>query len=85
LKKQELLLKTLALPRSANIPPSYGNEPPVESNLTHLLAVTDFYAEKIAENGAGLGNPRDAMKIVADEIDANGIHEAKELRVPPPM
>ncbi len=84
LKKQVLLLKSLALPQPANIPPSYENEP-VESSLSHLLTVTDFYAEKIAENGTSIGNPKVAMKIVADEIEANGIREAKELRVLPPM
>ncbi|KAJ3516078.1 hypothetical protein NLJ89_g1346 [Agrocybe chaxingu] len=79
LKKQQELLNFLEPP---------FNRPAVELSLeflAHIMITTDFYREKISEMGAGIGNAKDAMKTVADDIEANGIHGARDMRdaIPP--
>lgn len=86
LRKQSSLLKTSFLPRPSHTPLN-GNDS-ISETLDHLLTIVEFYAERIAEKSSnGVGNPNDVMKIVADEIETNGIHgvELEEVRkeVPP--
>ncbi|KAF9535662.1 hypothetical protein CPB83DRAFT_888345 [Crepidotus variabilis] len=83
-RKQSSLLKSLALPYTNSTRPFYGNDP-IDDTLGHLLTVVEFYAERISVKGAGIGNPDDVMRIVADEIEANGIHDARELRESTPL
>lgn len=71
LRKQAALLKVLSLPR----PPS-GQL----NDLEHLLNVTDFFTEKI-EKGGGVDTSQNVMKVIADEIEANGMHAGTEVRV----
>lgn len=75
IRKQDALLKSLALPGLSN--------ESIEDTLGHLLSVTEYYTGKIGERGDGIGNPQDVMKIVADEIELNGIYNAKEIRITP--
>lgn len=78
LKKQDPLLKSLALPHPSGIRPSYGNEP-IEDIIGHVVDIADYYGGRIAEKGTGLGNVKNVMKVVSDEIEANGVHGAKEI------
>ncbi|KAF8167628.1 hypothetical protein B0H34DRAFT_646029 [Crassisporium funariophilum] len=79
LKKQYGLLESLALPNPSNIRPSFGNDP-IADTLGHVLKVVDFYEGKITQIGARMGNPKDVMKVVADDIEANGLHGAQDMR-----
>ncbi|KAF4623526.1 hypothetical protein D9613_002229 [Agrocybe pediades] len=76
LKKQSELLQTLAGPHSGR------NKIEIESKLERLLKVTSFFEDKI---GTTLGNAKDAMKKVADEIEANGLQldEGRSEESPP--
>lgn len=76
LKKQDALLKSLALPCPSGIKSSSGNE----QTLAHVLKVVDFYEEKIKRIGARIGDPKSVMKVVAEDIEANGLHESQKLR-----
>lgn len=79
LKKQDELLRSLALPYPSGVRSSFGNDP-IGQSLAHILKVTDFYEDKIKQIGARIGDPKNVMKVVADDIEANGLHEAQELR-----
>jgi hypothetical protein len=81
LKKQDALLRTLALPYPSGVRSSY----PIEQTLAHILKVVDFYEEKIQQIGARIGDPKNVMKVIADDIEANGLYEAQELREIPPQ
>ena len=73
-----MLLKSLALPYPPNTRSSFGNSP-IEDTLSHILKVTYFYEEKILSGGTVMGNAMDVMKIIAADIEANGLHDAREL------
>lgn len=81
LRKQSELLQTLSLPYSGNKRTSHG-QGEAEESLAQLLKVAAFFEEKI---GTTIGNVKDAMKKVADEIEANGLQIDRELKdvVPP--
>lgn len=53
--------------------------------LAHLLSVTDFYGNLIAQ--AGTHTAKDAMKVVAKEVEKDGLHagtrDALEHEEPP--
>ena len=76
LKKQASLLKSLALPQSTSRI-SLVTERPTEI-LTHILKTTEFYEEKV--EAAGTRTAKDAMCIVAREIEKDGLHRTKDLR-----
>jgi hypothetical protein len=81
--KQETLLKSLALP----YPPtcsSFGNFQ-IEDTLSHILKVANFYEEKILRGGTAMGNARDVMKIIAEDIEANGLHDVREITEMTPL
>jgi hypothetical protein len=84
LKKQDGLLRSLALPYPPGVRSSFGNDP-VGQTLAHILKVVDFYEEKIKQIGARIGDPKNVMKVVADDIEANGLYEAQELRETTPQ
>lgn len=48
------------------------------------MMVADFYADKVGEAGVN-GNANDVMKIIAAEIEANGVHGTRELSETTPM
>lgn len=82
LKKQGDLLQSLALPRQT----AYRED--AQSALTYIVGVADFYADKVASSGTGIsGNARDVMKIIAAQIEADGLNaggrsEGRETSVP---
>lgn len=79
LRKQDALLRSLALPYPSGVRASFGNDR-IEQTLARILKVVNFYEEKIKEIGARIGDPKNVMKVVADDIEANGLYEAQEMR-----
>ncbi|KJA25899.1 hypothetical protein HYPSUDRAFT_64622 [Hypholoma sublateritium FD-334 SS-4] len=77
LKKQQQLLKSLELPHVPSSRSLFGNDP-IEDTLSHIILVADFYADKVGKAGVN-GNASDVMKIIAAEIEANGVHGTREL------
>jgi hypothetical protein len=52
--------------------------------LSHILSVTEFYEDKVER--AGAVSAKDAMRVVAREIDADGlfgVKESPEIEEPP--
>jgi hypothetical protein len=84
LRKQAALLNTQNVARPPASIQSNGTQD-ARNALDHLLVVTDFYAEKIEEKGGGVETVQNVMKMIADEIEANGMHEVTGIRVVPPM
>jgi hypothetical protein len=78
-KKQDELLRSLALPHPSGVRSSFGNNP-IEQTLAYILKVIGYYEEKIKQIGARIGDPKNVMKVIADDIEVNGVHEAQELR-----
>jgi len=76
--RQETLLKSLALPYPPNTRLSFGNSP-IEDTLSHILEVANFYEEKILSGDTAMGNAKDVMKIIAADIEANGLHNTREI------
>jgi len=71
LKKQIALLQAVGVHQVASRRSSWQSDD-TSKTLTHLLSVTDFYGNLIAE--AGAQTAKDAMKIVAKEIEKDGLH-----------
>ena len=65
-------------PRTA---PGHSDESPSEQALSHLLSVTSFYEEKV---GAKSRSADSAMRIVAKEIERDGIHIVGDSHVEDP-
>ena len=84
LKKQKQLLKSLELPHVPSSKSSLGKDP-IEDTLSHIISVADFYADKVENAGVINGNANDVMKIIAREIEANGVHGTRELSETTPM
>lgn len=84
LKKQKQLLKSLELPHVPSSKSSLGKDP-IEDILSHIISVADFYADKVENAGVINGNANDVMKIIAREIEANGVHGTRELSETTPM
>lgn len=84
LRKQAALLNTQNVARPPASIQSNGTQD-ARNALDHLLVVTDFYAEKIEEKGGGVETVQNVMKMIADEIEANGMHEVTGIRVVPPI
>ncbi|KAL1722164.1 hypothetical protein EV715DRAFT_193415 [Schizophyllum commune] len=84
LKKQAPLLKDLALPpRSSSRRRSLNTEPTAAEKLARILNCVEFYATKISEGRARSANQ--AMRIVAREVDADGLQgvgDGAELEPP---
>lgn len=72
LKKQTLLLQSVAVPQAAANRRALWQTDDATKALTHLLSTTDFYTNLIAL--AGVQTAKDAMKIVAKEIEKDGLH-----------
>lgn len=79
LKDQDALLKSLALPYPSGVRSSFGNDT-IEQTLAHILKVIEYYEEKIKQIGARIGDPKNVMKVVADDIEANGLYATQELQ-----
>ena len=62
-----------------------NGSPDVMGALDHLLTVTEFYAKKVEEKGDGVETLQHVMKLIADEIEANGMHGGTEMGVVLPM
>lgn len=78
LKKQAILLYSLALPGSANEQRgSWITEQPTDT-LAYILEITAFYEDRISK--AGARTAKEAMRVVAKEIEADGLHGAKISR-----
>ncbi|KAJ7293157.1 hypothetical protein C8J57DRAFT_1268248 [Mycena rebaudengoi] len=77
LESQLSLLKTLALPQSGR-PISWSSEQPPEALLARLLSTTEFYKTKVAE--AHARSARSALRVVAEDIDRDGLHFLAEGR-----
>ena len=84
LKKQEVLLKTLAPSYSSSTRPSPGSSP-IEDTLSHILKVASFYEEKVLSGDTAIGNVKDVLKIIAEDIEANGLHGAREVAEMTPL
>lgn len=78
LENQASLFKTLAMPdRNA-----WSADEPIEAILARILDVSKFYQGKI--NATDTRSAKDTMRVVAREIESNGIHkERKEVLEPP--
>ena len=62
LEKQEGILKSLEFP------------PHKEEALRYIVDVTSYYNEKINSTGANLKAASDAMRIIVQEVELNGLH-----------
>jgi len=83
LKKQVSLLQLLSLPAPQRRASWMTDQQPTIM-LSRILSVTEFYEEKIAI--AGAVSAKDAMDIVAREIEADGLHgvePAQDMDQPP--
>ncbi|KAI5898035.1 uncharacterized protein SCHCODRAFT_02487077 [Schizophyllum commune H4-8] len=84
LKKQAPLLKDLALPpRTSSRRRSLNTELTAAEKLARILNCVEFYATKISEGRARSANQ--AMRIVAREVDADGLQgvgDGAELEPP---
>ncbi|THV07535.1 hypothetical protein K435DRAFT_741871 [Dendrothele bispora CBS 962.96] len=80
LEKQATLLKTLSVPHSPRRSSSSfsRNTDNATGSLTNILNAIRFYEEKIKEARARTANQ--AMRVVAREIDRDGIHGQREGR-----
>ncbi|KIM47751.1 hypothetical protein M413DRAFT_439420 [Hebeloma cylindrosporum] len=78
LKKQEALLKSFTLSNPSSIPLLHGKSS-IEDTLSHILKVASFYEEKVLSGGTAIGNVKDVLKIIAEDIEANGLHGAREI------
>lgn len=73
-----MLLKTLA----PSYPPRTRSSPgssPIEETLSHILEVATFYEEKVLSGDTAIGNVKDVLKIIAEDIEANGLYGAREI------
>ncbi|KAJ7110039.1 hypothetical protein C8R44DRAFT_678676 [Mycena epipterygia] len=77
LKAQLSLLKALALPQTERRT-SWTTEQPAETLLARLLTTTEFYQAKVAE--ANAQSAKGAMRVVAGEIDRDGLHGMRDVR-----
>lgn len=71
LKKQTALLQAVGAPQVTSRRASWQSDE-TSKTLAHLLSVTDFYGNLIAQ--AGAHTAKDAMKIVAKDIEKDGLH-----------
>jgi hypothetical protein len=76
LEAQLSLLKALALPQAERR--TWTADQSSEVLLARLLSTTEFYQTKVAE--AHAQSARGAMRVVAAEIDRDGLHGMKEAR-----
>jgi len=72
LKKQAALLRTVAMPQVPLSRRASFQSDDTTKALAHLLSVTDFYGNLISQTGAYTA--KDAMKIVAEEVEKDGLH-----------
>ncbi|KAI0308151.1 hypothetical protein B0F90DRAFT_1807431 [Multifurca ochricompacta] len=79
LRRLSASLRSLISPRIA---PIASRENPSERALSHLLSITNFYEEKVGAKSRSADN---AMRIVAKEIERDGIHVTEDsyLEDPP--
>jgi len=84
LKRQKALLQAVAVPQVASRRASWQSDN-TSKTLIHLLSVTDFYGNLIAQ--AGAHTAKAAMKVVASEIERDGLYhgtgEVREHEEPP--
>jgi len=84
LKRQKALLQAVAVPQVASRRASWQSDN-TSKTLMHLLSVTDFYGNLIAQ--AGAHTAKAAMKVVASEIERDGLYhgtgEVREHEEPP--
>ncbi|TFK77362.1 hypothetical protein BDN72DRAFT_910444 [Pluteus cervinus] len=79
LKKQDALLKSLALPVPQDAP-GWTNEKPADA-LMDILEITSHYEMKLQATGARTAST--AMRAVTKEIEANGVHGVKSREYEP--
>ncbi|KAJ7492450.1 hypothetical protein FB451DRAFT_1218339 [Mycena latifolia] len=77
LQAQVSLLKALAMPQTERRS-SWTTEQPSEVLLARLLSTAEFYETKVAE--AHAQSAKGAMRVVAGEIDRDGLHGMKDAR-----
>jgi hypothetical protein len=70
-------LKSLALSYPSTIRSSLGSSS-IEDTLSHILQVARFYEEKVLSGDTAIGNVKDVLKIIAEDIEANGLYGARE-------
>ena len=73
-----MFLKTLAPSYPSSTRPSPGSSL-IEDTLSHILKVASFYEEKVLSGDNAIGNVKDVLKIIAEEIEANGLHGARDV------
>jgi hypothetical protein len=71
-------LRSFNTPQAASVA---SHERPSELALSHLLSVTSFYEEKVGLKNRSVNG---AMRIVAKEIERDGIHGAGNPHVEDP-
>jgi hypothetical protein len=72
-------LRSIVSPRTAT---ALSHERPSEQALSRLLSVTNYYEEKV---GPKSRTANGAMRIVAKEIERNGIHGVRDSYVEDPQ
>jgi len=77
LRRLTALLRSFVAPRPASI----SHERPSEEALSRLLSVTSFYEEKVGPQNRTANS---AMRIVAKEIERDGIHVFRDPYVEDP-
>lgn len=80
LKNQVFLLKTLALPRLDHRPQTTDK---AMDALSALLETVEFYEQKVGQ--AGARTAKDVLRVVAQEIEVDGLHGARATRDPEAM
>jgi hypothetical protein len=71
-------LRSFVSPRTPSGP---SNESPSEQVLSHLLSVTSFYEEKVGQKSRSADG---AMRIVAKEIERDGVYGVGDSHVEDP-
>ena len=69
-------MKSLALSYPSTPRSSLGSSS-IEDTLSHILKVARFYEEKVL-SGTATGNVKDVLRIIAEDIEANGLYGARE-------
>ncbi|KAI0964018.1 hypothetical protein AcW1_000938 [Taiwanofungus camphoratus] len=81
-KKQQVLLEKLSLPQPTSRKRLSGMNSAVAEAMANIFATTDHYETKII--AAGAKTAKDALRVVAKEIEKDGLGYGKNLHSEPP-
>ncbi|PPQ99554.1 hypothetical protein CVT24_005342 [Panaeolus cyanescens] len=77
LKQQAPLLESLRLPSS-------GQFLVAKDNISRIVDIVSYYEVKVQESGGNVAAAKDVLKVIADDIESNGVHGAKDTPIPTP-